>query len=87
MNAMHATGWAALLATRFAPVLWSRWYLIFAFTMTGFGLLHDYYLAQRLNDPNIGNLLRIRAILREYPKIESTSKEVSKKVSSEEDEQ
>lgn len=67
--ALQATGWAALFASRFAPALWNKWYIIFALFLIGSGLLHDWYVAKRLNDPNLGDTLRLRAVLREFPKI------------------
>ncbi len=72
MNALHATGWAALFASRFAPALWNKWYIVFAVALIGFGLLHDYYVAMRLNDPDLGDILRLRAVLREFPRIRPT---------------
>jgi hypothetical protein len=73
MNALEATGWAALAAPIFAPMLWCRWYLAFAFFLIANGLLHAYYVAWRLNSHDLGHLLRIRAILREFPKISAES--------------
>jgi hypothetical protein len=70
MNALQATGWAGLFASRFAPALWNKWYVLFSLVLIGFGLLHDYFVAKRLRDPEIGDLLRIRAVLREFPRIQ-----------------
>jgi hypothetical protein len=69
VNASHATGWAGLFASRFAPALCNRWYMIFAFFLVGCGLLHDWNIARLLRDPALGNTLRLRAVLREFPKI------------------
>lgn len=72
VNASHATGWAALVACKFAPMLQSRWYVAFAVFLILFGLFHDFFVAKRLFNPEIGDLLRMRAILREFPKMQPT---------------
>jgi hypothetical protein len=70
VNASHATGWAALIASKFAPALRTKWYITFAVFLIVYGLLHDWYVAKRLNDPDMGDTLRLRAVLREFPKIQ-----------------
>jgi hypothetical protein len=70
VNALHATGWAGLVACKYAPLLRNRLYVSFAVFLILFGLFHDFYVARNLFDPEVGDLLRIRAILREFPKIQ-----------------
>jgi hypothetical protein len=70
VNASYATGWAGLFASRFAPALCNKWYMMFAYFLIGCGLLHDWNIARRFNDPSLGNMLRLRAVLREFPKIQ-----------------
>jgi hypothetical protein len=36
------------------------------------GLLHDYNVAKFLNNPDFGDTLRLRALVREFPKIQTT---------------
>jgi hypothetical protein len=73
VNASHATGWAALFASWVAPALCNKWYIILAFFLIGCGLLHDWGVARRLHDPALGNMLRLRAVLREFPTIKQSS--------------
>ena len=73
MNSLQATGWGGLLATRFATQLRHEWYVAPALFLIGCGLLHSYEVSRALLDPALGNLLRLRAILREFPKLESVS--------------
>lgn len=68
MNATQATGWAALVALRFAPALRSHWFIALALFLVGSGLLHDFFVAAQLNNPDWGDIQRLRAILREFPK-------------------
>jgi len=70
VNALHATGWAALIASRFAPILRTRWFIAFAAFLIVYGLLHDWYVAKHLWDPDIGDTARLQAILREFPKLQ-----------------
>ncbi|SRR6266849_2776327 len=65
--ACHATGWAGLTATRFAPVLRDRYYIGFCLFLILNGLLHAYYVVRRKFDPRIAGHLPIRGILREFP--------------------
>jgi hypothetical protein len=69
VNASHATGWAGLFASRFAPALSNKWYMSLSFFLVGCGLLHDWGVARRMHDPALGNMLRLRAVLREFPRI------------------
>jgi hypothetical protein len=71
VSASQATGWAALIASYFAPALRTRWYISFALFLIAYGLLHDYTVAKSLQDPDLGDTLRLRAVLREFPKIRS----------------
>jgi hypothetical protein len=52
--------------------LWNKWYLIFTFFLIGNGLFHDYFVAMRLNSPDMGDMLRLQDVLREFPKIPPT---------------
>jgi hypothetical protein len=72
MNALQATGWAALVAARFAPDLLHKWYVSFAFFLIACGMIHDFEVARYLLDPDIGDTARLRALLREFPKIQPT---------------
>lgn len=72
VNASHATGWAALIASYFAPALRANWYFAFALFLIAYGLLHAYDVANDLEDPDLGNLLRLRAVLREFPEVQPT---------------
>ena len=66
--ACHATGWAGLLATRIAPILRNKYYLLFCVFLIFNGLLHAYYVAKRKYDPRFAGLLSIRGLLREFPR-------------------
>lgn len=68
VNASQATGWAGLLASWFAPTLRNRWYLVFAIFLIACGLFHDFVVARYLYNPDWGTILRVQAILREFPK-------------------
>ncbi len=70
MNASQATGWAGLVASRLAPDLRNKWYMTFALFLIGCGLIHDFFVAKYLHDPDIGDTARLRALLREFPKIQ-----------------
>lgn len=72
VSASHATGWAALIASRFAPALRTKWYITFALFLIASGLFHAYHVAKRLGDPDLGDTLRLQAVLREFPKIQPT---------------
>jgi hypothetical protein len=72
MNASQATGWAAIVASRFAPDLRNKGYIIFALFLIGCGLIHDFSVAKYLYDPDIGDTARLRALLREFPRIQPT---------------
>lgn len=71
VNASHATGWAALIASKFAPALRANWYITSAFFLIAYGFLHDWYVANRMWNPDIGDTMRLRAILREFPRLEA----------------
>jgi len=70
MNASQATGWAALVASRLAPDLRNKWYIAFAVFLIGCGLIQDFFVAKYLYDPDIGDIARLRALLREFPNIQ-----------------
>jgi hypothetical protein len=72
MNASQATGWAALVASRFAPDLWNKWYITFGLFLIGCGLIHDFFVAAYLYDPDNGDIALLRALLREFPRIQPT---------------
>src|SRR5260370_21082914 len=69
MNASHATGWAALVASYFAPALRTKWYIAFGLFLIASGLLHAYRVAKYLSDPDLRDSLRLQAVLREFPKL------------------
>ncbi len=69
MMASHATGWCGLAAAQFAPVLRSKYYLGFSSLLVLCGLLHDWYLAVRLNDGVWGAYIRLRRVLAELRQI------------------
>jgi len=72
--AFHATGWAGLAATRFAPRLQNKYYFFFCLFLILNGLLHDYYVVLRRVDPRFAGYASIRAILREFAKISPEGK-------------
>jgi hypothetical protein len=65
--ALHATGWTALAASRFAPDLRARWFYPFAYFLIGIGLLHDFAVADYRMNPTRAAAIRLRALLREFP--------------------
>jgi hypothetical protein len=67
--AMHASGWAGLLAARIAPVLQNRYYVGFSLFLIFNGLMHGYYVAMHRFDPRMSGDLTIRAVLRELNKL------------------
>jgi hypothetical protein len=70
MIAVHATGWSAFTASLFAPMLRDfGWYFVFCAFLVGNGLLHDCFLAWRNNSHRLGDILRLRSVLREFPPI------------------
>jgi len=71
MIALHASGWAGLVATRIAPSLRNRYYVGFCLFLILNGLLHAYYVAVRCWDPRVSGNVTIRAVLREFPKLEA----------------
>jgi hypothetical protein len=71
MVALHATGWSALAAAYFAPELRATWLYLFALFLIANGLYHDMTLIKLLIDPSIGDMLRLRAVLREFPKLKA----------------
>jgi hypothetical protein len=74
MVASHATGWAGFAATRFAPALRNKYYVVFCLFLILQGFLHDYYVVQRRYDPRAAGLANIRAVLREFPEPTPESK-------------
>jgi hypothetical protein len=75
MIVAHATGWSAIIAVRFAPALRTiKWYWVFCAFLVGNGLLHDVFLVKRNNDPVLSYILRLRAVLREFPPISREDK-------------
>lgn len=72
-NALHATGWSALAASYFAPQLRNTVFYLFAFFLIANGPHHDLYIARTFEDPKIGDTLRLRAVLREFPKLKTRS--------------
>lgn len=71
--ALHATGWSALAASYFAPQLRTTAFYLFAFFLIANGLHHALNIARDLEDPKIGDTLRLRAVLREFPKLKTRS--------------
>jgi hypothetical protein len=68
--ALHATGWTALVASRLAPDLRFGWFYFFACFLIGIGLYHDFLVADYRMNPVHGATIRLRALLREFPKSE-----------------
>ncbi len=68
--AFHATGWTALVASWFAPDLRVRWFYFFAYFLIGIGLHHDFFVADYRMNPLYGPSIRLRALLREFPRPE-----------------
>jgi len=68
MTATHATGWAGLVAILLAPALRNRYYLSLSLLMVVSGLIHDFYLVRRINNPIVSRFLNIRGLLREFEK-------------------
>jgi hypothetical protein len=82
MIAIHACGWAGLVATRLAPVLRNRYYVGFCLLLILNGLMHAYYVVQGRFDPRYAGGLVIRAVLREFGKLrtgETTAREPNPK--------
>lgn len=71
MMATEATGWGGMVARTFAPALHARWYTTFAAFLIFAGLVHDFYVAKRLSDPEVAGILYLRDILSEFPKLEA----------------
>jgi hypothetical protein len=71
MIASEAIGWCGLAAAFLAPTLRTRYYLEFAILLVIAGIIHDWCVAKRLNDPTMWGLLEIRVIARE---LERTSR-------------
>jgi hypothetical protein len=67
MIAIEATGWCGLAATRFASSLENRYYIGFSIFLIIVGLFHDWNVIRNLNNPLFLGVLRVRALLREYP--------------------
>jgi hypothetical protein len=67
---IHAAGWAGLAASRLAPGLQHRFYFIFCFAMIAIGLYHDWGVARNRLDPEYVMWANIRALLREYRRID-----------------
>jgi hypothetical protein len=68
---LHATGWSALAATYFASSLRTRWFYSFAVFLIANGLLHSNSVVRMLADPEEGDTLRLRSVLREFAKLKS----------------
>lgn len=69
MVVFEATGWCGLAASLLADSLRNRYYLGLSVLLTVAGLLHDWYVAGNLNNPAFLGLLKVRALLREFPKL------------------
>ena len=65
MIALEATGWAGLVATRFAPALQTRYYFYFSAFLILNGLINDFYAVRLSTDIRAIPYMRIRAVLRE----------------------
>jgi hypothetical protein len=66
MIVFEATGWCGLAATLFAPQLSKRYYVAFSMLLILAGLLHDWNVAEGLNNPPLLGVLKIRSLLREF---------------------
>jgi hypothetical protein len=73
MIAVQATGWAGIVATRLAPLLRNKYYLGLCVFLILNGLLHEYYVAMRRVDPRVSCGIAIRALLKEFPRIDLKS--------------
>jgi len=69
MHATHAIGWCGLLATRLAPGLRNRYYFALCILLVITGLHHQFFVANRTNNPLALAWANTRALLREYGKI------------------
>jgi len=81
---LHATGWSALASLYFAPALRTSWFYIFIVFLIGIGLLNAIGVTRRWWNPMIGDLLRLRAVLREFPKLGTPAASESPKEKTEE---
>jgi len=68
--ALHATGWAGLLACYFVPSLRIWPFAIFCLFLIGYGLLHDRQLAMALNDKVYSWTMSLRCVLDELRKVQ-----------------
>jgi len=64
--ASEAAGWCGVAAIGLAPALANRNYLALCAFLVLTGLLNDYKIVERLNDPRYLGFLRVRALMREY---------------------
>jgi hypothetical protein len=69
MIVFEATGWAGLAATLFAHQLWNRYYVGLSALLILAGLLHDWHVAGNLNNFRFLAYLKIRSLLREFPRV------------------
>jgi hypothetical protein len=75
MIVFEATGWSGLAAIRFAPTLRNRYYVALCALMIVAGLLHDWYVAEGLNNRTFLGFLKTRSLLREFPKLAGRGQE------------
>lgn len=69
MVATQATGWSGIAAMRFAPMLHTRFFLVFcAFSIIS-GLLHDLGVAYRINDTTISWGIGLKRALEELKRL------------------
>jgi hypothetical protein len=69
----HAIGWAGLGASLIAPALRNSYYIGFCLFMILNGLIHDYYVVMRKNNPRVAPHINIRAVLKELREISHNS--------------
>jgi hypothetical protein len=67
--ASEAVGWSGLVAARLSPVLRNRYYVGFCALLVFYGLLADWAIASRLQDPVMSAFIRINGVLRELKEV------------------
>ncbi len=75
MIVSEATGWCGIAAIRFAPTLRNRYYVALCTLMIVAGLVHDWYVAEGLNNRTFIGFLKTRSLLREFPKLAGRGQE------------
>lgn len=63
--ASEATGWSGIVAAQISPALKSRYYLSFSILLVLYGVIADWFVVGRLNNPIASGALRVHAVLAE----------------------